>query len=167
MYTNLYVTREGAEKLYDMFAVLPWGEGGSLPSSIDQYVRKHGQVHMPKLGTTMYEDKASGLFSLGYSYYLPHVPAGIAQANVSIVKAEIVRSNNAPTKARAGYYEDVRKGFSATVERTLSSNSTNNRAVPLYAQHLKVVARTLEEAQSYNTKLSTGYLNRLLVNAFE
>lgn len=171
MYTRLFVTHDDAEKLFINFGRKPLEDGESgveTLATLDEHFNVYLQSYLDTLGATLEIDRREGLFVLNFDRYLAHVPPEIKVSGVSVVRAEIKRFNSAPTKARAGYYEDSTTGFSATVERTFPAQHDHYRkSVPLYAQNIVVAGPSLTDAQEFNSKLSCGFFNRFLVNAFE
>lgn len=171
MYTHLYVTPENAERLFDAFARKPLGLGESgaltLPSFAEHF-SKLPITYLADLGASLERSRPNKLFFLQFNDYLAHMPQALIDLEIEPVKVEIRRFNSAPTKARAGYYEDTARGFSATVERIFPiQQDQSGRPVPLYAQNIVVSAPTLKAVQEANSKLSMGHWNRFLVNAFE
>lgn len=171
MYTHLYVTPENAEKLFDAFArkSLGLGESGAVThASFEKHFNDFPVTYLADLGASLERSRPNKLFFLQFSDYLAHTPQALLDLEIEPVKVTIRRFNSAPTKARAGYYEDVARGFSATVERIFPiQQDQSRRPVPLYAQNIVVSAPTLKAVQEANTKLSLGQWNRFLVNAFE
>jgi len=176
MYTHLLIPPESAEKLYPLslegVAVIGGRRvrdagrvvGASLADHFDQYT----QTYVRRLGCTMEFERRTELFSLRYREYLAEVPAELIEMGIEIVGAEIHRFQSAPTRARAGYYVWPQRQATATVERVFPTQYDNYRApVPLYAQNIDVKAKTLRDAQGFNSKLSQGHFNRFLVDAWE
>ncbi|MBH2007414.1 hypothetical protein I8H83_02330 [Candidatus Saccharibacteria bacterium] len=171
MFTHLFVTHDNAEKLFTNFAKETFeGDGCDLvaPETFDEYFEAYGQTYLNAIGAMLEIVHQKDLFVLRFDGYLAHVPQKLNEIDVSIAQAEIKRFSSAPTKARAGYYENAATGFVATVERTFPTQHLYYRKqVPLYAQNITVTGPSLADAQDFNTKLSCGFFKRFLVNAFE
>ena len=173
MYTHLHITDDDARTLFTEYARRAWDTrpGAVTHATLEEHFDEFSMTHLRKLGANLEQDYQSGTFVLKYNHYVPHLPQELAQHGIVPVSAEIVRFWNAPTKARAGYYEDAKLGFTAIVERVFPEQRTgyNNRTPiePLYAQNIRVSGPSLAAVQEYNTKLCTGAYNRFLVNAFE
>ena len=175
MYTHLHVTRNDARRLFAEFASKPGGNGWVTRGTLDAHFAEFGQTYLGKLGAQLEEDRRTGNFVLKFDRYLGHLPQEITDMGIVLVRAEIVRMKSAPIQARAGFYEAPNLGFTATVERVFPAECAHyaggtirrgGRAM-LYAQNIWVSGPSLEAAQEFNTKLSTGSCNRFLVNAFE
>lgn len=171
MDTNLFISRDDAEKLFTSFARKPLkdGECGFVTlATLDEHFSEYSQTYLDAIGAQLEIVYQKGLFVLRFDDYLAHIPRKLNEIDVSIAQAEIKRLNSAPTKARAGYYEDTVTGFAATVERTFPIQHIYYRKqAPLYAQNITVVGPSLAKAQEFNSKLSCGFFNRFLVDAFE
>lgn len=171
VYTHLYINRNDARKLFDAFAPKPLKDGQfgavTLPS-FDAHFSEFRGTYLSKLGAMLEHERAEEMFVLKFDHYLARVPAELDKLEVIVVKAEIRRYNSAPTKARAGYYEDRQTGFYATVERVFpTQRDQHTKPAPLYAQNIIVSGHSLADVQKFNTNLSCGFYARFLVNAFE
>jgi hypothetical protein len=181
VYTHLYVAPADAKKLFLAFARKPLQPGQSgvvTRESFEEHFDEFSMTYLPKLEAALHEDSATDGFVLKFGRYLAELPSELVDLEVVPTMAEIVRMNSAPTRARAGYYKAPRLGCSATVERIRATKpvtpSRENRLVLevlvdtlLNAQNIWVYGPTLEAAQKFNSKLSTGSTRRFLVNAFE
>ena len=166
MFVHLYVGAADAQKLFE--------ENGKDPShalrgdSFLEHFNVYVECNLRRFGAILHIDRPSGLFVLKFRDYLAHLPQDFIDMEITIVKVEIVRFNSAPTSARAGYYENPKSGFTALIERVFpTQHDQYKKPVPLYAQNITVSGPSLDAAQEFNTKVSTGSYNRFLVNAFE
>ncbi len=171
MYTHLYVSKLGAEELFKAFARKPLktGEAGPVTGATFQaHFSQYGATYLAKLPAGLEPVYSEDLFVLKFREYLAHMPLELVDMSIEVLKAEIVRFNSAPTKARAGYYENPKIGFRATVERVFPKQRDKyKKPAPLYAQNITVSGPSLAVVQEFNSKLSMGAWNRFLVNAFE
>ena len=171
MYTHLHVSTTDADKLFTAFARKPLGPGefGAVTeATLALHFAQYSQTYLDKLGATLEEDRSTGLFVLKFREYLAHLPQELFDMKIEVVKAEIVRFNSAPTRARAGYYENKKVGFTAVVERVFpTKHDQYKKPIQLYVQNITVSGPSLSAVQDFNTKVSTGSYNRFLVNAFE
>lgn len=171
MYTHLYVSHEDADRLFIAFAPKPLGPGecGAVTeATLDEHFSKYGQTYLAKFDATLEQDRVNARYVLKFRQYLAHPPRELVDIQITVIQAEIVRFNSAPTKAKAGYYENPANGFSATVERVFpTQHDQYKKPIPLYAQNITVCGPTLEAVQDFNTRLSAGWWKRFLVNAFE
>lgn len=167
MYTHLIIRHDDAEILFDAFApkALKPGEAGFITeATLDEHFKLYGRTHLRKLGASLELDYRTGNFILMFREYLAYVPEILEEMFIRIKSVEIRRFDTAPTSAKAGYYEFIDPPATATVERVVSRDSDKKS---VYVQNIIVTARDLEEAQRYNTLLSTGQLGHRMVNAFE
>lgn len=176
MHTYVYVEPRDAKRLYDLFSdSSPSARKVSYreQSPFEEHFREVTSAYLPGLEMIMEVERGGRIFKLTYRNYLPEMPDAIVDLGITPVKVEIARFNNAPTRARAGYYANPSTGFAATVERIYPNQNGNNnywgtkRQEPLYAQNIVVAGPTLEAVQKFNTNLATGAFNRFLVHAFE
>ncbi len=167
MYTHLYVSYTDAERLFKKFGRKPLGPGESgcvTRSTLDEHFSEFGMTYIDRLDASLEPDRTDDTFVLKFSKYLPHVPRELVEMGIKVLRVEMVRYNSAPTSARAGYYESL-TGFTATVENVVSTQ--NGKRVGAYAQNITLTGPSLMAAQQFNSQLSEGGSNHLLVNAFE
>jgi hypothetical protein len=170
VYTHLHVSRSDARKLFRAYAPKPLKPGQSgvvTMSTLDKHFAEYGETHLAKIGAKLVEDKAAGTFVLKFGHVLTAVPDEMAKKGVKVVKAQIVRMNNAPTRARAGIYFDSRTSMFATVERVAPTDHASGRPIPVFAQNIFVSGPTLLEVLAFNSKLSQGFSNRFMMFPFE
>ncbi|HMI09970.1 MAG TPA: hypothetical protein VK497_06250 [Candidatus Saccharimonadales bacterium] len=168
VYTHLSIDKDDAATLFDALASKPGEFGAVTRATLDLHFADFCEVYFGALDASMWVERVGGRFSLRFNRYLPHMPELLLEREVKIVQAEIRRINSAPTKARAGYYEDRSMGFFAFVERVCPNlQNSYKTSVPLYAQNITVGGPSLAKAQMFNSKLSCGHYGRFLVNAFE
>ena len=171
MYTHLYFTPEDAKRLFEAYARKPLrpGESGAVTeATFEGHFRQYLQTYLDPIGAVLKIVRHEELFVLKFNDYLSRMPKLIANMGISPVRAEIVRFNSAPTRARAGFYEDSKSGFSARVERVFPEQNTHYRkSAPMYAQNIRVSGPSLEAVQRFNTRLCSGDYGRFLVDAFE
>lgn len=170
MFTHLYVSEADAKRLFEAFAPKPLAPGqfGAMTeATFERHFELYSSTHLGKLGASLDSEEPEGCYALKFREYVAHMPRELVDMGIELLRAEILRYHSAPTKARAGYYEDPASGFTATVERFFPTQAVSNNPVPLYAQNIRVSGPSLKAAQEFNSKLSSGSFNRFLVNAFE
>lgn len=171
MFTHLFITHDDAETLFIAYGRRPLkeGESGAVTlDTLDEHFAQFSQTYIDRLGAQLELDHTSGHFILKFREYLADLPIELYGLDIDPVRAEIRRLNNAPVKAKAGYYEDEKSGFSATIERVFPQGHGHfPNMSPAYVQNITVSGPTLRLVQEFNTKLSIGSYNRFLVNAFE
>ena len=179
MFTHLYVSHEDAEKLFKALAP-PRKEQGrqTVGASLDEHFKRFTQIYLEQLDATMEKGKPSPLsvyqkpvdlsesFVVKFRRFLPTLPDQFAELDIGKYVAELVRTNCAPTKARAGYYEDGLNGFCALVEH-VAAQKPDKKPLPLYVHNITLSGLSLEHVHKWNRDLSQGELERLLVHAFE
>lgn len=167
MFTNVFVTPEDAETLFEAFKRKE-GDGATVLETFERHFAIYASTHLRDLEAILEIKRGEGYF-LNFKTYLPRLPQLLTEMGINPVKVQIVRFNHAPTKARAGWYENPAKGMEALVERVAPAQHTNYRKpiAPLYAQNITVSGPSLKAAQEFNTRLSCGDYHRFLVNAFE
>ncbi len=170
MYTHIYTVRADAEKLFRELARKPLGPGETglvTHATFNEHFTAFAVTYLDKLGAQL-EINRDGLFTLKFRRYLAHLPREFYDLEIQVTRAEIVRFNSAPTRARAGYYENPKTGFTATVERVFPTQDARYKnPAPVYVQNITVSGPSLGKVQEFNTKLSEGSYGRFLVNAFE
>lgn len=169
MYTHLLISTEDAEKVFnarlgDTGAEILQPHG----KTFEKHFRAEEDLWIQRLHARLAAVPAESCFELQFGEYLSEVPALLDELGVTILRAEIRRFNNAPTKARAGYYEDPKRGLRATVERVVvASDRRHADRAPLYAQNLIVSGPTLAAVQEFNSNLSMGSYGRFRIHSFE
>ena len=176
MYVHLLVTPESADKLYpyatEMAATVGSkrvrASGVVVGTDLMDHFNQYSQAYLHRLDCSMELERRSGLFSLRYREYLPEVPAELVKMGIKIVGAELIRSQSAPTKARAGFYRWPQRNATATVERVFpTQHDQYKKPIPLYAQNIHIQGMSLKDVQEFNSKLAQGHFNRFLVAAWE
>lgn len=172
MFIHISVSKGDAKLLYDMILRdrrLAEGDNNE-PEVFSSYFAQYLQKYLDRLDANLCIDRRDNLYVLKFNGYLSRMPAILTSLHIIPIAVEVVRFNSAPTSARAGYYESFSAGFSALVERIFPVQYNGGSAVkvaPLYAQNIRVKARTLDEALDFNSRLSAGLLGEFMVNAFE
>ena len=171
MFTHLFTPNEDAALIFDILGRKPLrpGQAGAVTeATFGRHFDLYSQTYIDSIDAILEVDNAGNRFALKFRRYLAHVPQPLIDLRVRIIGAEIVRFNSAPTKARAGYYENEKDGFTATVERSYPAPHDLPKVPVLsYVQNITVGGPNLAAVREFNTKLSTGAYNRFLVDAFE
>jgi hypothetical protein len=166
MRTDLLLSRETAGQL---FPLSHQATHGHSHETFTTYFNKYcGGVRLTSLGCVLEPSALDDRFFLWYDHYLAEVPSQLTERGIVPIGAKLTRTNNAPTRARAGFYRSDKHHATASVERVFPRcQDSAQKLPPLFVQNITVTASTLAAANAFNTLVSTGSANRFLVNAWE
>jgi hypothetical protein len=154
MYTNMSITDASAMKIITALYA-------------NQKPRSMQTLTLEIEGRPTTTRKTSNGYVLEFGSYLVAMPQLLIALEIEPTVVELVRPNNAPTKAHAGYYRDEETGCSATVERVLFVSDEGRQSRNYFIHNIRVSGPSLTAVQEYNSKLSSGALNDQRVHAFE